>query len=148
MKLPKYSLEAEKSLMTFEFTSSGPRGQIRKIVKYSETSLKDVYNLSFGDKKHSSVEIDDEAVSNNADSNMVLTTVVSTVYAFTNKYPDAWIFAAGSTKSRTRLYRMGLGKYLLEIKSDFLIFGLKDNEWVKFEKDTEYGAFLVKRILL
>ncbi len=62
------------------------------------------------------MEIDDEAVSNNADSSMVLTIVVSTVYAFTNKYPDAWIFTAGSTKS-------------------------KDNEWVKFEKDTEYGAF-------
>ncbi len=33
-----------------------------------------------------------------------------------------------------RLYRIGIGKYLLEIKSDFLIFGLKDDEWVKFDE--------------
>ncbi|HEV3223012.1 MAG TPA: hypothetical protein VGZ90_09045 [Puia sp.] len=148
MKLPKYPLEAEKSLMVFEFTSSGPKGQIKKIVKYSETNLKDVYNLAFGEKRQSTVEIDDKTISNNNDIDMVLATVASTVYAFTDKYPDAWIFATGSTKARTKLYRMDIGKYLLEIKNDFQVFGLKDDEWVKFEKDTEYDAFLVQRKLL
>ena len=76
---------------------------------------------------------------------MVLATVVSTVYAFTDKYPDAWVFATGSTKARTRLYRMGITKYILEIKKDFQVFGLRDDEWEKFEKEVEYEAFLVKR---
>jgi hypothetical protein len=40
---------------------------------------------------------------------------------------------------------MGIAKYLLEIKSDFHVFGLKDEEWEKFEKGIEYDAFLVKR---
>jgi hypothetical protein len=74
MKLPKYPLEAEKSLMVFEFTSSGPKGQIKKIVKYSETNLKDVYNLAFGEKRQSTVEIDDKTISNNDDIDMVLAT--------------------------------------------------------------------------
>jgi hypothetical protein len=43
---------------------------------------------------------------------------------------------------------MGIGKYLLEIKNAFQVFGLKDDEWVKFEKDTEYDASLVQRKLL
>jgi hypothetical protein len=145
MILPKYPLRAEKSLMVYEFTSDGPRGKIQKIVKYSETNLKGLYNLAFGDKDQASGEINDKTISNNGDSDMVLATVVSTVYAFTDRYPDAWIFATGSTKARTRLYRIGITKYLLEIRHDFQVFGLKDDEWVKFEKGVEYEAFLVQR---
>ena len=145
MKLPKYPLKAEKSLMIFELTSEGPRGQIKKLVKYSETNLKDLYNLAFDDMDVKTSEINDKIISNNGDSDMVLSTVVSTVYAFTDKYPDAWVFATGSTKARTRLYRIGITKYLLEIKRDFQVFGLKDEEWEPFEKDVLYEAFLVKR---
>ncbi len=131
--------------MVFEFTSDGPKGQIRKLVKYSETNLKDLYNLAFGDRDEESGEIDDKSISNNGDSDMVLATVVSTVYAFTERYPDSWVFATGSTKARTRLYRRGLTKYLLEIRRDFQVFGLIDDEWEPFEKDVNYEAFLVKR---
>jgi len=50
MKLPRYELKAEKSLFVFEFVSEGQNGQIRKLIKFSETTLKDFYNLAFGDK--------------------------------------------------------------------------------------------------
>ncbi len=145
MRLPKYRLKAEKSLMVFEFTSQGPKGQIPKLVKYSETNLKDMYNLAFGDKDVKTGQINDMVISNNGDSEMVLATVVSTVYAFTDKYPEAWIFAAGSTKARTRLYRIGITKYITEVKKDFQVFELKNGEWEKFEKEVDYEAFLVKR---
>ena len=145
MRLPKYRLKAEKSLMVFEFISQGPKGQISKLVKYSETNLKDMYNLAFGDKDSKTGKINDTVISNNGDSDMVLATVVSTVYAFTDKYPDSWVFATGSTKARTRLYRMGITKYITEIKKDFQVFGLRDDEWEKFEKEVEYEAFLIKR---
>jgi hypothetical protein len=145
MKLPRYELKAEKSLMVFEFVSEGPRGEIPKIIKYSETNLKDLYNLAFGDKNLDTGELDDTIVSNNGDSEKVLATVVSTVYAFCDKHPDSWIFATGSTKARTRLYRMGISKYIDEIKNDFDIYGLRENEWEKFVKEIEYDAFLVRR---
>lgn len=145
MKLPRYELKAEKSLMVFEFVSEGTKGQIPKLIKYSETNLKDMYNLAFGDKNAETGEIDDRVVSNNGDSEKVLATVVSTVYAFSDKYPDAWIFATGSTRVRTRLYRMGITKYINEIHVDFEVYGLRENEWEPFEKEIEYDAFLVKR---
>ena len=145
MRLPKYRLKAERSLMVFEFISQGPKGQIPKLVKYSETNLKDMYNLAFGDKDSKTGQINDTIISNNGDSDMVLATVDSTVYAFTDKYPDTWVFATGSTKARTRLYRMGITKYITEIKKDFQVFGLRDDEWEKFEKEVDYDAFLVKR---
>ncbi|MEO8146426.1 MAG: hypothetical protein ABI723_02255 [Bacteroidia bacterium] len=140
MQLPKYQLKAEKSLMVFEFTSIGPKGNIPKLVKFSETNLKDLYNLAFGDKDLSTGGINDLVISNNGDSETVLSTVVSTVYAFTERYPYAWVVATGSTNSRTRLYRMGISKYILEIKKDFQVFGLRNDEWksLKRKLNTEH----------
>lgn len=85
MKLPRYELKAEKSLMVFEFMSEGSKGQIPNLIKFSETSLKRVYNLAFGDKDLETGDIDDTVISNNGDSERVLATVVSAVYAFTDK---------------------------------------------------------------
>lgn len=89
-------------------------------------------------------DIDDHVVSNNGDSEKVLATVVASVYAFANEHPDAWVYATGSTKARTRLYRMGITKYLDEVSENFKIYGLRENEWEAFERDIEYDAFLTK----
>ena len=145
MKIPRYELSAEKSLMVFEFISEGPKGKIPKLIKFSETSLKGFYNLAFGDKDKFTREIDDNVVSNNGDSEQVLATVVAAVFAFTNAYSDVWVYATGSTKSRTRLYRMGISKYFDDVIQDFYIFGMLDGEWSPFEKGKDYSAFLVKR---
>ena len=145
MKLPRYELIAEKSLTVFEFTSEGPKGQIPKLIKFSETALEGFYNLAFGDKNLETGDIDDKIVSNNGDSEQVLATVVSAVFAFTDLNKEAWVYATGSTKSRTRLYRMGISKYIDEVKQDFSVFGMLNNEWYEFEREIDYTAFLVKR---
>jgi hypothetical protein len=145
MKLPKYPLASGDNLTTFEFTSEGPNGLIPKLVQYTSTNLKDVYNLAFGDKDHLTGKIDDTVISNNGDSEKVLATVISTVLAFTDRYPNAYVYATGSTKARTRLYRMGISKYITEVKSDFEIYGETEEEWQEFKKGVEYEGFLVKR---
>jgi len=71
--------------------------------------------------------------------------VLSAVYSFTEEENKAWVYATGSTKSRTRLYRMGITKYFDEVKQDFLVFGLRDGEWEEFTKEIEYTAFVVRR---
>jgi hypothetical protein len=145
MKLPHYELIAEKTLRVYEFTSEGPRGQIQKLIKFSETALKGYYNLAFGDKDLETGDIDDKVVSNNEDSEQVLATVVSAVYMFTEANNEAWVYATGSTKARTRLYRMGITKYIDEVKSDFYVFGQLQGEWEEFKIDVDYNAFLVRR---
>ena len=107
--------------------------------------MKGLYNLAFGDKDIETGEIDDKVISNNGDSEKVLTTVVATVYAFFDKYPDAWIYATGSTKARTRLYKMGISKFLEEVTSDFEVLGELNDDWETFKSDTEYDGFLVRR---
>lgn len=147
MKIPRYEYKTEDKLLLFEFTSEGPRGNVKKIVEYSRTSVKGVYNLAFGDYDESSGEINDTCISNNGDSQTILATVASTVYAFTGHYPGAWVYATGSSPARTRLYRMGISNNLREIKSDFEIYGLNEENWELFQKGIEYKAFMVRRKL-
>ncbi|WP_338793449.1 hypothetical protein [Bernardetia sp. MNP-M8] len=91
-------------------------------------------------------EIDDLSVTNNGDSEKVLSTVVSTIFAFTQKYPNAVIVAIGSTEVRTRLYRMGISKHLKEIKLYFAVFGLTElGEWERFITGKNYEAFFVTK---
>ncbi len=145
MKLEKYELKSGEKLEVYEFVSVGNKGHINKLVQYTPTNYKDLYNLGFGDKNGETGDIDDGVISNNGDSEKVLATVVATLYAFTECHKDAMVYATGSTKSRTRLYRMGITKYLDEVQSDFDIYGELDDGWEDFRKDVEYEAFLVKR---
>ena len=131
--------------MYFEFFSIGPKGRIKKIIEYSETNVKDVYNLAFGDFDERTGRISDRVITNNRDGLKVLATVASSVYAFTSKRPHAWVFATGSTAVRTRLYRMGLTNNLMEISEDFHVYGLKEDKWEEFITGEDYEAFLIKR---
>ena len=146
MNLPKYELSAESSLNIFEFVSIGTKGEIQKIIKFSETHLKDFYNLGFGDKNIKTGEVNDKVVSNNGDSQKVLATVVAAIYAFTDRNPSAWIYATGSSEARIRLYRMGINKYYDKISETFEIYGLIDDEWIVFDKELNFEAFVVRRI--
>ncbi len=146
MKYPRYQYTTEKELHLFEFDSVGIKGVIKKIVQYTEMSIENYYNLGFGDLNEETGEVDDKVVTNNGDGLKVLSTVVSTVYAFTGKYPDAKVFATGSTESRTRLYRMGISNNLEELKKDFLVYGLKTDEtFEEFIVGEDYLGFLVTR---
>ncbi len=145
MNIERYNLKAEDTLTVFEFASDGPQGRILKIIKFSETNLKGLYNLAFGDKDSETGDLNDLSVSNNGDSEKVLATIISAVYAFTDYYPNSVVYATGSTKSRTRLYRMGITKYLDEAKKDFYIYGQRNYDWELFEKNVDYDAFIAKR---
>jgi hypothetical protein len=145
MNLPKYPLSSSASLMTFEFVSIGKKGRIHKVIQYQATNLEGVYNLAFGDKDIQTGDINDSIISNNGDSEKVLSTVIASLYAFTDHFPDVYVYATGSTATRTRLYRIGIAKHINEVVEDFEIFGEKKNGWEDFKIDQNYEGFLVKR---
>jgi hypothetical protein len=140
-----YGYEFDSEFKIFEFESAGPKGIVKKVVQYTETNLHNFYNLGFGDKVTISNSIDDLVITNNGDSQKILATVAATLIVFTDRYPEAFVMATGSTAARTRLYRMGINNNLEEIENDFYIFGLKNDKWLKFQKNAAYEAFLVKR---
>lgn len=116
------------------------------MVEYAETSTEGVFNLAFGDFDKKTKTINDLSVTNNGDSLKVLATVASTVYAFLEKHPNAYIVATGSTNVRTRLYRMGITNNLVEIQEDFLVYGFSEKgTWDEFEIGEDYEAFLITK---
>ena len=146
MNYPRYNYSAEDELHNFEFESIGNKGKIIKVVQYTEMNIKGYFNLAFGDLNVKTREINDDIVTNNGDGQKVLATVVSTVYAFTGKNPNAHIYATGSNEVRTRLYRMGIANNLEELKKDFYVYGLRnDNEFETFIVGEDYLGFLVTR---
>ena len=145
MTLDRYPIVSGESGMVYEFTSTGKKGMIKKLVVFSKTNVKGVYNLGFGDKDELTGDINDLTITNNGDSQKVLATVASTIYSFTDIYTDAYIFATGSTKARNRLYRIGIANNYSLIQKDFEVFGLQGEKWHPFDKSLEFDAFLVKR---
>lgn len=145
MKVEKYSIKAEETYTVFEFISEGLKGAIRKLIQFQETNENNLYNLAFGDKINETLQLDDLAVSNNADSEKVLATVVSALYAFFDNHPEAFVYATGSTDARTRLYRMGITKFYEEMQVDFYLYGQVGDEFYEFEIGKEYKGFLAER---
>ena len=146
MKLDRYELKADEPLTTYEFLSEGPKGKIQKIIQFSLVNqIDNVYNLAFGDKNYLTGEIDDRIVTDNGDSEKVLATVVAAVYAFCDYFPDAWIYATGSTAARTRLYKMGINKYFDIVETDFEMYGQIQNEWEPYIKGKDYQTFVIQR---
>jgi len=140
-----YEVDISKNFQAYKFISVGTKGKIIKVVRFMEINLKGFYNLGFGDQDPVTGFINDLNVTNNGDSRKVLLTVAATLYIFTEKNPEAIVFATGSTAARTRLYRMGIANNLEEIEKDFIVMGATETEWEPFRKDTAYGAFLVHR---
>ncbi|HZY38984.1 MAG TPA: hypothetical protein VFE53_20125 [Mucilaginibacter sp.] len=145
MHIFRYPLSAGKNSTSFQFISVGPKGNIKKLIYFTPTYYPNFYNLSFGDENPQTGKLDDLIISNNGDSENVLATVVSAVYAFTYKHPDAWVAATGSTDARTRLYRMGLSKHFEKLNEDFYVLGQYDDSWEPFVIGKDYEAFVVKR---
>lgn len=140
-----YKVNISSDFKTYEFVSIGIKGNVTKVVRYSEINIKGFYNLGFGDKDPNTGFISDLTVTNNGDSQKVLATVAATLYTLTDENPDAIVIATGSTEARTRLYRMGITNNLETIEKDFIVMGLTETDWELFRKNINYIAFLVRR---
>lgn len=123
MQEDKYPFVKGKELYYYEFFSTGPKGNIKKVIRYSlvQQDPVKVYNLAFGDWVDEENEIDDKIISDNKDRQKILSTVADTVVDFTQFHTDAFIFAKGSTSGRTRLYQMGIASFCMRFQ-EFLLY--------------------------
>jgi hypothetical protein len=96
----RYKFVTNSSFLDYEFESDGPRGVIKKVVRFTPQNVNGLtyFNLAFGDWNENEKKIDDHSTSANSDSMKVLATVASTVVTFASAYPDMPIYAQGSTR--------------------------------------------------
>ncbi|WP_158800146.1 hypothetical protein [Pedobacter sp. L105] len=147
MNLERYAYFVSDDFKNYAFYSSGPKGHLKKTVRFHQVSYlnETVYNLGFGDEDAVTGKIDDRAISNNEDKDLVLATVASIINEFCAHYMKYFILIVGSTPSRTRLYQMAASRLLEHMKLDYNILGLKDDQWTHFERKKNYTGFLVKK---
>jgi hypothetical protein len=146
MQLETYSFIKRPASYYYEFFSDGPNGNIKKVVEFYKLDgyEEEVYNLAFGDWDEKDHHIDDLANTNNLDRDKVLATVAATVMEFMKDHPRAIILARGSTRSRTRLYQMGIARIWDQISLLFEIQGNINSTWQPFQKGVNFDAFLLK----
>lgn len=147
MNLERYEFYAQGTWHEFEFVSEGPNGSILKRVEFRPRMQigYPFFNLAFGDWNKKEGKIDDTSITNNNDAKKVLATVATIVEIFTKQFTDVTIIAEGSTRSRTRLYQIGIVAHYQEIEKLFHIYGYINNEWQPFKKGVNYEAFAVRR---
>jgi len=143
MNLEKYPVISTNEHLTYEFLSEGPNGTLKKVIYFQEID-DNLFNLAFGDWDESKQGIDHKARSNNHDRDKVMATVAFAVMDFINNYPEAEIFAKGSTPPRTRLYQIGIFANLHEISQLLEVEGFINGAWQPLEKHRNYDAFLVR----
>jgi hypothetical protein len=147
MKYENYDpVHIADDLSSFDFVSTGKNGNIPKRIIFMPTELPEVYNLAFGSISDNG-EIDDYSISNNGDRNKILATIAAAVDLYTQRHPYRMIYFRGSTKERTRLYRMAVSINLEELSSSFEIYAEVESQddFVPFYKNMEINAFLIKR---
>ena len=149
MRYEKYTdIKVSSDRKEFQFESEGPKGKIKKIVQFVQTQNKNIFNLAFGNWNKDGT-IDDEATNDNKHRNKILATIAAIIYEFSSMHPNKMIFFCGTTKERTRLYRMALTINLEELKKDFYIYGVLKGidtfELLPFSKGVDYFGFIIKR---
>jgi hypothetical protein len=147
MKYENYdAVRIADDLSSFDFESSGKNGEIPKRIIFMPTELPEVYILAFGNITHND-ELDDYSINDNGDRNKILATIASVVDLYTRRHPGRMIYFRGSTKQRTRLYRMAVGLNLEELLLTFDIYAEVEGQYdfVTFHKNMEINAFLVRR---
>jgi hypothetical protein len=135
-----YPIEYDVLHLNYEFISVGPKGSIKKVVRFRRISGY-LFNLSFGDWDFSTGKVDDFAKSNNHDRDKVLATVAKVIFDFWEYYPTACLYAKGSTPVRTRLYQIGIVANWPIICNEVEVQGYIDREWEQFKMKKNYEAF-------
>jgi hypothetical protein len=90
MNLDRYIFNISPDHFEYEFYSQGPKGKIKKLVRFDPFETDDgqqLINLAFGDWNEHTHCIDDAIATNNEDAGKVLATVAFIVLDFTNRFP-------------------------------------------------------------
>ena len=138
----------ERTANYYKFTSTG-KNTIQKVVEFQLLSVKNFFNLSFGDLMTDG-SIDDTSNSNNEDIARVMSTVINILEDFIDRCPQAKIYFEGSTQQRTMLYRRILKHHYAYFNLKFRIraFVLQDDGMIETEfdqkSDKKYFAFAIE----
>lgn len=144
MKEKFYPFRASEDYLFYYFESRSEERTIPKAVQFEKIGA-DIYNLGFGDL-HEGHDFNDVVTSNNGDMRKVMATVVQIVIVFLSAYPNQQVYFAGSSPSRTRLYRAILSREAEHWSEVFDIKGIVKGKPEPFQSSMHCEAFLISHI--
>ena len=145
--LEYYEYETKRTFKEYFFYSQGPKGRIRKIVRFAlmYNYPAPVYNLVLADWRKIDNNIDDEIITNNGDAKKVLATVGMIVLYFTDIFRNAIVHIKGNKAARNRLYQMNINIYLSQIQKIVYVYGSVNRKRQLFQKNVDYEKFFISR---
>ena len=147
MKEKGYEFIASDNYLNYEFYSEGPKGRIRKKVSFQIFFQHGMpfFNLTFGNYDENKKQIDDQAVSDNRDTNKIFLTLILIVLEFTEHFPQFPVYAEGNSKARNRLFQMCINSHWIRLKKHLNIYGCDGKTWKTFNNSENFEAFSAKR---
>lgn len=131
------------------FFSEGPNGrfELRSFITTTKNDqTKQLLNVGFGVWDDALQKVDDRIETRNNDMRQILGTMAVIALDFLYRHPSVFLYAEGSTPTRTRLYQREISKILNELPSDLQLHGLiraHDTGFVRFRQGTNFDAFLL-----
>ncbi|MBO9616085.1 MAG: hypothetical protein J7619_25550 [Dyadobacter sp.] len=146
MDQPHYEVQRSLQNYVYSFVSEGRKGRVKKKVQF-DLMQAGIFNLGFGDWKDSDSGFDDLAITDNGDMEIVLSTVVRIAVEFLSENPGVIIHLTGSTPARTRLYRIIISNRYDAIRNGYSVWGYLNGGFHPFQKNINYEAFLISKLL-
>jgi hypothetical protein len=103
-----------------------------------------VFNVTLGDVKSETGEVDTLVISDNGDRDKILRTVAESITLFCRRYPQVYVLVSGNSPARNRLYRMIISNRIDEIRQYCEIYGMIGLRGYPFRADQNYNGFLAK----
>ena len=138
-----YSFSRSSDFKSFEFISSGKKGDVLKRVQFIPTETPHTFNLGLGDVDPS-VNIFETITTDNGDTRKLLNTINKIVLEFLKTNQLYQVIIKGTTPARNRLFKMHISSNIDSLTDQFIVFGYSGGIWEKFKKGHSYTIFLIR----
>jgi hypothetical protein len=136
-----YAIRFNVHMTRFRFTSTGPKGDIEKIIEYRKFQKKR-WNLAFGDVQEN--DWTDNIISDNDDMRIILQTVANTVHLFIETHPDQEVFIEPLDRQRKILYNRIFQQKWVEIDALFSVKGkIGVNDFEDYTPQKVFDFFVI-----
>lgn len=143
MNYSKYSITPNHDFSIFDFKSvSNEKIILKKVIFSLIPNTYNYYNLALVDVLEDG-NYDDLSISNNNDLKEILSTVYQCIQLFLNQNQQSIVLFAGSSASRTRLYRIAISQNLTEASDKFEIKGFINDTFEDFKPNRAYELFSI-----
>lgn len=147
MDTPIYPFEGPITEYRYNFSSVSTEKEVLKVVRFSETQLEDIYNLSLLDKLPDGRESNDKSETKNKDMDVVLATVMQIIVDFLDRNPPWIVYIEGSEEKRKRVYQILINREYDRLHDKFTILGGYDDytQLEPFERGKNYDCFMISK---